>query len=100
MNAELVRRETATEYFKELVEGALEHQGVAAHELTSFYVVQLLTGFVRRQNGDAEPLAFQLAQVLQTGGAHQRTSLKQIGDVSLFLSGFFADSLRRKLVDI
>jgi len=100
MNTELVRGETAIEYFKELVEGALEHQGVAAHELTAFYVVQLLTGFVRRQRSDDEPLALQLAQALQTGGAHQRTSLKQIGDVSLFLSGFFADSLRRKLVDV
>jgi hypothetical protein len=30
----------------------------------------------------------------------QRESLKQIGDLSLFMSGFFADSLHRKLVDV
>jgi len=30
----------------------------------------------------------------------QRSSLKQIGDISLFVSGFFADSLTRKLVDV
>jgi hypothetical protein len=100
MSTELVRRHSATEYFKELVEGALEHQGVAAHELTSFYVVQLLTGFVRRQDNDDEPLAFQLAHALQTGGVHQKASLKQIGDASLFISGFFPDSLHRKLVDV
>ena len=30
----------------------------------------------------------------------QRANLKQIGDLSLFMSGFFADSLSRKLVDV
>ncbi len=30
----------------------------------------------------------------------QRASLQQIGDVSLFISGFFSDSLQRKLVDV
>jgi hypothetical protein len=41
-----------------------------------------------------------LARALQRGGREQREGLRQIGDVSLFLSGFFADSLARKLVDI
>jgi hypothetical protein len=30
----------------------------------------------------------------------QRASLKEIGDVALFVSGFFSDSLTRKLVDV
>ena len=30
----------------------------------------------------------------------KRESLRQIGDVSLFISGFFSDSLHRKLVDV
>ena len=33
-------------------------------------------------------------------GMRQRANLKQIGDFSLFISGFFADSLHRKLVDV
>ena len=41
-----------------------------------------------------------LARALETGGSRQRTSLKEIGDVALFVSGFFADSLNRKLVDV
>lgn len=97
----LVRRESAVEYFKELVEGALVHQGIAAGELTAFYVVQLLAGFLQRPAGqDAEPLALRLARALESGGMQQRASLKEIGDVSLFISGFFSDSLRRKLVDV
>ena len=100
----MFRRESAVEYFKELVDGALAHQGIVAGELTSFYVVHLLAGFLQRRDDDeaaaGEPLALQLARALEAGGMRQRVSLKQIGDVSLFVSGFFSDSLRRKLVDV
>jgi hypothetical protein len=100
----MVRRESAVEFFKELVDGALAHQGLAANELTSFYVVQLLANFIqRRASGDEDdtaPLALRLAQALEGGGTRQRTTLKQIGDLSLFVSGFFSDSLNRKIVDV
>jgi hypothetical protein len=98
----MVRRESAVEYFKELVDGALVHQGLVASELTTFYIVQLLAGFLARRDrsNDTEPLALQLAQALDSGGLKQRTGLKQIGDAALFVSGFFSDSLRRKLVDV
>jgi hypothetical protein len=102
MSHVVFKRESALEYFKELVDGALAHQGVAAQELTAFYVVQLLASFLQR-HGDAEddaPLAFRLAQALESGGMRQRASLKQIGDLSLFVAGFFSDSLNRKLVDV
>ena len=42
----LLRGESPTEFFRELVEAAMQNQRVSAHELTSFYVVNLLTGFV------------------------------------------------------
>jgi hypothetical protein len=100
----MFRRESAVEYFKELVEGAIEHQGLSANELTSFYLVQLLASFVERPAADSEhdsaPLAVRLARALEAGGMRQRASLKNIGDVSLFVSGFFSDSLNRKLVDV
>jgi hypothetical protein len=104
MSDQVFKRESALEYFKELVDGALARQGLAAQELTTFYVVQLLTSFLQRPAADSEeddaPLAFRLAQALETGGMRQRASLKHIGDVSLFVSGFFSDSLNRKLVDV
>jgi hypothetical protein len=100
-----LRRESAVEYFKELVEGAIAHQGIVAGELTAFYVVQLLTGFLRRPDvaaGDEaeQPLALKLARTLDAAGQQQRQTLRQIGDSSLFISGFFSDSFRRKLVDV
>ena len=104
MSEAVFRRESAVEYFKELVEGALTHQGLATHELTSFYVVQLLASFLQRpvcgDIRDEKPLALQLAEALERGGSQQRATLRQIGDVSLFTSGFFSDSLQRKLVDV
>jgi hypothetical protein len=102
MGETMFRRESAVEYFKELVDSALAHQGIVANELTSFYVVHLLAGFLERRADERpdEPLGVRLARALESGGFHQRASLKQIGDVSLFVSGFFSDSLRRKLVDV
>ena len=98
----LLRNESPTEFFRELVEAAMQNQRVSAHELTSFYVVNLLTGFVHgdaRTDGD-EPLGPRLARALQAAGISQRHSLRKVGDESLFISGFFADSFTRGLVDI
>ena len=45
--------QTPTEYFKELVESALSRQQLHAHELTSYYLVDLLCRFMRP--GDRHP---------------------------------------------
>ena len=100
----LLRSESPAEYFKELVETALERQHVAVRDLTSFYLVNLLAGFVhfdRPAAGTAdEALGIRLARALQAGGSRQRDGLREVGDLSLFISGFFADSLTRSLVDV
>jgi len=101
MSDMLFGRTSAVEYFKDLVDGALAHQRVEAGELTAFYVVQLLTNFLQRPNAeDDEPLALKLVRALDSAGPRQRSSLKEVGDVSLFVSGFFSDSLKRKIVDV
>jgi hypothetical protein len=105
MAESLVRNESPAVYFKELVESALQRQRLQASELTSFYIVNLLTTFVHRDNGlcgraDAEPLALQLARAMESEGSVRREALRSVGDLSLFVAGFFSDSLNRKLVDI
>jgi len=101
MSDAVFRRESAVEYFKDLVDDALAHQRINAGELTAFYVVNLLAGFLQRPvEEDDAPLAFRVARALESGGLRQRASLREIGDVSLFMSGFFSDSFRRKLVDV
>jgi hypothetical protein len=107
MAVALCRKEGLAEYFKGLVDEAMDRQGVDAAELTSWYVVQLLSTFSKRgleSGGDTalsdEPLAFRLGQALESGGARQRHLLRQVGDASLFISGFFPDRLKRSLVDV
>jgi len=105
MAESLVRNESPAAYFKELVEIALQRQRMQASELTSFYIVNLLTTFVHRDNGlssraDGEPLALQLARAMESEGSVRREALRSVGDLSLFVAGFFSDSLNRKLVDI
>lgn len=104
MSDVVFHRESAVEYFKELVDVALSHQRLNTQELTAYYVVQLLASFLQRpltdDTRDDTPLAVRLAQALESGGVRQRVTLKEIGDLALFVSGFFSDSLNRKLVDV
>jgi hypothetical protein len=105
MERSLLREQAPAEYFKELVESALVRQHLHAGDLTEYYLVNLLCQFVRpdavkRLAGDGEPLAVRLGQALRTGGSEQRARLRSLGDFSLFMSGFFPDSLNRRTVDV
>jgi hypothetical protein len=105
MDRPLLREQAPAEYFKELVDSALARQHVQAGDLTTYYLVNLLCQFVRpeaRGAGglDTEPLAIQLTRALQSGGSEQRARLRSLGDFSLFMSGFFSDSFRRRTVDV
>ena len=66
------------------------------------YLVNLLTGFVHPERTASidEPLGLRLARALQAAGSRQRDGLRAVGDLSLFISGFFADSLNRGYVAI
>ena len=99
MGDAVLRNETPTEYFRELVVAAMHNQHVRAGELTSFYVVNLLSGFIHCEQSE-EPLGVRFARALQAAGLAQRDSLRRVGDLSLFISGFFSDSLNRSLVDV
>jgi hypothetical protein len=100
----LVRHESPTEYFRDLVESALKRQNLEARQLTSFYLVNLLTGFVHFDRSatplEEEALGIRLVKAMQAAGIRQRDELRQVGDLSLFMSGFFADNLARGPVDI
>jgi hypothetical protein len=95
---------TAARRVSELVDSALARQRVEAGDLTAYYLVNLLCRYVRPDiraaSADDEPLAIQLTRALQTGGSEQRLRLRCLGDFSLFMSGFFSDSLRRKTIDV
>jgi hypothetical protein len=105
MERPLLREQTPVEYFKDLVESSLARQHIQAADLTEYYLVNLLCQYIRLDgaatlDGDGEPLAVRLARALQSGGSEQRARLRSLGDFSLFMSGFFSDSFRRKLIDV
>jgi hypothetical protein len=106
MDDPLLQGQSPAEYFKDLVESAMVRQHLRADELTSYYLVDLLCRFVRPDRripfyeDTSEPLALRLAKALESAGMEQRARLRNLGDFSLFTSGFFSDSLRRRVVDV
>jgi hypothetical protein len=86
------------EFFHEVVQDALDAVHLTASEPTEWYLVALLGDFTRARITD-QPLGLQLAEAPLEPGERVRR-LKQVGDTSLYVSGFFAESLGRKLVDI
>ena len=97
------------DYFRESIDAAIEHQGVRVDPHAAHYVVNLLTLFSRSEDlyedhGDSygiKPLAIMLVDAAEAPTVAQRNfSLQRIGDVALFIAGFFADSLAHKLVDL
>ena len=86
------------EFFHEVVQGALEVVDLEASEPASWYLVGLLGEMTRARISD-EPLGVKLVQAGEAPGERVRT-LKQVGDTSLYVAGFFAESLSRSLVDV
>jgi hypothetical protein len=97
------------EFFKDELHGALEKQQVAVQDQTEHYVVNLLTLFSRSEalyeqtpeGPRLKPLVLMLSEALEAPSAGDRNrGLQRLGDVSLFIAGFFAQSFARKLIDI
>jgi hypothetical protein len=98
------------EFFKDTLHGALEHQHLAVGDQTEHYVVNLLTLFARSEalyemTPDGlrlRPLVAMLCEALEAppGSSARNRTLQRLGDVSLFVAGFFAQSFAAKLIDI
>ncbi len=107
--AAILSTASVREYFKDLLSGAMTSQRAPLGELTEFYLVDLLARFTeaealyaRRPDGtlDEEPLAFLLRKALEGDREHRVSALRKLGDNSLYVAGFFGDSLGRRLVDV
>lgn len=97
------------DYFRKSIDEAMTRQRVDVDPHAAHYVVNLLTLFARSEDlyedhGDVyglKPLALMMVDAVEAASAEERTfSLQRIGDVSLFIAGFFADSLAHRLVDL
>lgn len=106
--AAILTETSVQEYFRELLGEARERQKVQVAEVTEYYLVNLLAQFTdverlfdREPDGtlQQEPLALILARALEAGRDEQVRALRKLGDTSLYVTGFFFDSLEKKLVD-
>jgi hypothetical protein len=97
------------EFFHDSVQTALRQQRVAVDDHTEHYVVNVLTMFARSEElfektpegVRLRPLAHMLAEASEAPTTQRRDeTLRRLGDVSLFVAGFFAQSFARKLVDV
>src|SRR6201996_379925 len=108
-NRSLVAVSSLREFFRDAFHEASEHQHLGIDEQAEQYVVNLLTMFSRadalyEKTPDGlriKPLAHMLAEALEAPNAAARQrGLQRLGDVSLFVAGFFARSFARRLIDI
>jgi hypothetical protein len=109
MPGSVVAVSSLREFFRDAFHAASEHQRLGIDEQAEQYVVNLLTMFSRAdalyertpEGLRIKPLAQMLADALDAPSAMARQrSLQRLGDVSLFIAGFFARSFARKLIDI
>jgi hypothetical protein len=86
-------------FFHDEVDRAFRDRGLECGTLVEHYVVQLLAAYAARGIPDG-PLALKLASAIDAAPRERRRSLREIGDTSLYVSGFWADSLNDKMVDV
>ena len=102
---------SSREFFFEMVESGLSKRNVRTPPAVQSYLVNLLEYYLDARNlfdeptdevGNRRPTT--LAEMFLTAANSQATEkqdlLKKLGDRSLYISGFFGDSLSRKLIDI
>lgn len=97
------------EFFRDMVGSARTRHRLAVRDETEAYLVNLLVDFldagqlfVKEDDGrlGQEPLAFMLKRAIEAPREERARQLRRMGDTALYVSGFFSDSLQRKLVDV
>lgn len=88
-------------YFAEVVSDALTKRKMQTPPLVLDYLVQLLEVNMVTANSTVQgTFAEMLLRAAQAEKAVRVEMLRKLGDTSLYISGFFGDSLKRKIVDI
>ncbi|MBI4237824.1 MAG: hypothetical protein HY696_05325 [Deltaproteobacteria bacterium] len=102
-------RPNLTEYFREMLQRAATHLRVGLAEASEFYIVNLLNEcrktehlFAREEDRlDDTPLAVLLERAIHSENLAERIrQFKRLGDMSLFIAGYFPQRAQRRLVDL
>lgn len=100
------------DYFREMVEEAVSVRKIKTHEEVKLYLASLLEQYLEatklfeeeKMDGQGRKKPTTLAELYlhaTNSESHQKFELlRKLGDRSLYISGFFSDSLQRKIVDV
>ena len=97
------------EFFRESLDDAMAANHVSVEQDTAHYVVNLLTLFSRSEaffesvesQPALKPLAMMLSDALEAASPDERQfTLQRLGDVALFVAGFFSERLESGPVDM
>jgi len=105
---ELVTTDNLFSFFYDRVRMARQAQGAEVDDQTEFYLVNLLVDYGRTvrlfevdgRRVDDLPLAIRLLQTRSPATGDRLRQLKQLADSTLYVLGFFSDSLRRSTVNL
>ena len=94
------------DFFSQHVKESLKNQHISISDTSEQYLVHLLSDFTFTRNifnltkSDSRPLAIIYHQAQQETAENKIKIFKDLGDFSLFITGFFPDSLNRKVTDV
>lgn len=90
---------STSDFFQTVLREAIAKHDVKLGAVTESYLVNLLAEKTV-VHGDDEPLGFKLAQADTAEPLERVRLLKETGDTALYVCGFFAESLSRRLVSV
>lgn len=102
---------TPEQHFSEVVKEACEHRQVKTAPVVEIYLVQLLRHYLDSRNlhhpfpedsAEKPPQTFaeMYLTALNAENPKNKEIMRVVADKALYLTGFFGDSLQRKIVDI
>ena len=109
MSSSIVEAASVESFFHESITDSVSNQNVDVCDETVVYMTQLLTQYVRSEELFEEdedgvqlkPLAILYCQAASEADYKaRRDRLKRLGDLALFVSGWFAHSLERRKVGV
>src|SRR5882757_383750 len=91
-------------FFQHLVDDAVKTQRFTATEAAEYYLAGLLADYAKPERLEAEtldrPLTLLLDEALHAAGRERFERLRSLGDGVLYTSGFFADHLSTRGVEL
>ena len=95
------------EYFRETLQQSLKESGTSLSETAQVYIVNLLAEFARSENvfagtdrGERPVLVELMARAQESEPVEALRIYKHMGDSSLYLTGFFKDSMTDQAVSV